>query len=205
MHIHNLMLIYYITLVNHIRANFHDNFGIQPLPDLPSPEWISNALATHPHIAVQEAALLTTFSSMEKVLLIKSHFEPITNQSLLIHTLPDLIFPLCFNSQNPNNMTADFLITTAPEWSHPRNFLPPTLQPEEQIYTTSPEHLHSLQGNIVLISPAHPIPFHTEVSTMPLPNPLSFFFKNPDTNLTFLSSWAFRTFSSLLDNTYILC
>jgi hypothetical protein len=68
---------------------------------------------------------------------------------------------------------------------HDEKFLTSDLQPEEQLFTTSPAiYLQSLQGNLALIDPDHPIPFHTAISTMSLPRPLTLFFQNPDINLT---------------------
>jgi hypothetical protein len=76
---------------SHIRHHFYEDFGLQPFPELPSMDWIAAVLIANPHIAAQEATLLTSFSQIEKILIIRNLFEPITNHSLLIHALPDLI------------------------------------------------------------------------------------------------------------------
>jgi hypothetical protein len=74
---------------SHIRHNFYEDFGLQPLPELPSMDWISAALIANPQIAAAESELLTSFSQIEKILIIRNLFEPITNHYLLIHALPD--------------------------------------------------------------------------------------------------------------------
>jgi hypothetical protein len=143
-------------------------------------EWISAALIANPQIAAAEAELLTSFSTMEKALIIRNLFEPITNHYLLMHALPDLMFSLCNTLQDPDEAPMlEFLLAAAPEWSVRRNFVPSTLQAEEQLITTTPHHLPSLRGNLALANTNHPIPNCPELSTLTLPLPLPYFLMEP--------------------------
>jgi hypothetical protein len=170
---------------SHIRDNFYEDFGLQPLPELPSMDWIAAALIANPQIAAAEAELLPSFSLLEKIIIIKNLFpNPILNSHMLIDP-PDLLFSLCNTLQEPNEVPMlEFLLAAAPEWSVRRNFVPSTLQAEEQLITMDPHHLPSLRGNLVLTNSNHPIPDHPEISMLPLPLPLPYFLTEPVSSST---------------------
>jgi hypothetical protein len=165
-----------------VRPNFLSSFGLDPIPDLPSVDWIRNALTAHPHIAAREAVFLTNFTPMEKLLIIRNLFLPIVNHSHLILTIPDLIFPL-LSTQN-DDLRREFLVTTGPEWSFRRNFIPFILPPEDELVTSFPDELfHSRPGSLLLTDPARPLTIYPGVATMPLPSPLNHFFSHTDNDV----------------------
>jgi hypothetical protein len=183
-----LIILLFLLLVNpsHIRQNFYEDFGLLPLPELPSMDRISAALIANPQIAAAEAELLPSFSRLEKLLIIKNLFpNPILNSNILIDP-PDLLFSLCnsLQTQDDEIPLLEFLQATAPEWSTSRNFISSCLQPGEEIITTSPHHLSSLRGNLLLTNPQHNIPNHPNISMLTLPLPLPQFLMEPVSSST---------------------
>jgi hypothetical protein len=148
-------------------------------------DWIAAALIANPQIAAAEAELLPSFSRLEKILIIKNLFpNPILNSNILIDP-PDLLFSLCNTLQEPHEVPMlEFLLAAAPEWSVRRNFVPSTLQAEEQLITMDPHQLPSLRGNLALTNTNHPIPNCPDLSTLTLPLPLPYFLMEPVSSST---------------------